>query len=1692
MPPPPLPNQAVSLTVTPKTASVPIGLSQAMRAEATLTNGQVMEVTELRAIEWSSSDTSVATIGDDGVVIAKAVGSTTIMATGTNADETVVTDTAVITVTNTTATALTLTPKTATLATGLTQTYHVEVLMSDGDSLDVTSHPKLSWSSSDTTVAIIEDGIAQAVAAGTTTITILGTVGSQTLSDTATLTVTEASVVRLEVQPADASVAVGLEQAFTAQVVLTDNTVHPVTEYATWSTNNLTTALVSDKEGSKGIAQGRAVSGDNPAEITASLTVSGETYRDTATLNVLDATITDFRVTPATVEVPVGQTQSLKAEVVLSNKQVVNVTAHANVSWSSDNSDAVTVDNINKGQVKGENVGSATITATGRVNGVTYTDTASVTVTSAVLDHIVVTPATQTLPLGTSTAFTARAYFSDNSSSDITASSTLSWSSSDTTIATISNVDGEQGMVMASSEKTGTVTITATETSGSTALTATATLEVTDATVTVLQITPPTVSVAKGLGQSFTATAILSNNLTQEVTSAISWTSSDPALVIISNDAGTQGYATAVEVTETPITITATGLFNGQTFTQTAQMSVTDTVVTELQVTPTTDTIPIGLEKSFTARAFFSDSSSLDVTNNPAISWTSGNDAIATVSATGVATGMGDGETQIIASGSANGTNFDASATLTVTDAIVASLEVTPAMASLPVGLTQALEAIVTLSDGKTSQNVTDNAAVTWASSDPTVATVSTGLESNNGIVTGVSAGNAIITAQGSANGTDFSAQMTLTITSAIITNLQIEPATDSVPVGLSAAFTARALLSDNSTLDVTDEMALSWSSSNTATATITSANADGGNGVATGKDIGSVTITASGPIPEGITVDSTAMLEVTDSIITELTVTPTSVNLAEGLTQQFTATARYSDGVITEDVTTQPAISWTVESETGAATISETGLVTGEVSGGTATVKASGVTPEGTTFNGQATVTVIDAIVTDLQVTPATQSTPAGTSVQFTATAMMSNGSSPTITDHPDLHWTSSDPAVASITTDLGSGNGYVTTLKAGTVTITASGSANGTAFEGTATLTATAAIPVSITVTPTSTSVAKGLPQQFTSEVTYSDNSKVDMTTATTWTSSDTTVADIGLNTGLAQTPGTGTVTITGGGDFDGVILSRDVNLTVTEAEVVSLNVAPTSASIPAGTTQQLTTTATMTDSSTPDVTTQAVWSSSDTATVTIGSATGLATGESVGGPVTMTATYAGHTATSQLTVTTAKLESIMVTPNPAEIEASSTTTLIAMGNYTDGTTSDITTLVGWTGQNTTIATVASGTVTGITEGTTSTIASLDNGYGATISSEAITINVTPFVLSICGGTVDDTDPTNATTKCIKVVQDADGRLFTSTPSIAVMNALGYEIGVSGNNTYASVYSEDGSNGPSGEFAQFTQIADNYGQVALWCENLNTLGFAGKTDWRRPISHELISLNSGTGNLWSNYGWPVGNRTWSTSFDSSNYFNISLLDGFQTSNTPDSAHYASCVSGKLTLDVCGGSIDDADQTNAVGECVKITMNTDGHWFTSSPSLSVMELLGYVLDSTPDNIDDTYSGVEIEDGTVGPLNGTFATFKQNGLNVVNPGDGNNLLAGKGGQYDRWCNKLNFMNFGGKNNWRRVESNELLKLHSNVGQLYLNRGWPLKEFYSSKSIDESNFYYRVDLDSSTPYETPTNPSVDTYVSCISE
>ncbi|MBF4438319.1 hypothetical protein ERJ77_28300, partial [Vibrio anguillarum] len=89
------------------------------------------------------------------------------------------------------------------------------------------------------------------------------------------------------------------------------------------------------------------------------------------------------------------------------------------------------------------------------------------------------------------------------------------------------------------------------------------------------------------------------------------------------------------------MTISASGFG----FTRTASLNVKSAFLVGLQVTPTSNAVAVGLTQSFTATAQMSDGSTYDVTSNPAVSWSSSDNAMATISSSqgtgnGLATGV--------------------------------------------------------------------------------------------------------------------------------------------------------------------------------------------------------------------------------------------------------------------------------------------------------------------------------------------------------------------------------------------------------------------------------------------------------------------------------------------------------------------------------------------------------------------------------------------------------------------------------------------------------------------------------------------------------------------------------------------------------------------------------------------------------------------------------------------------------------------------------------------------------------------------------------------------------------------------------------------------------------------------------------------------------------------------------------------
>jgi uncharacterized protein YjdB len=178
-----------------------------------------------------------------------------------------------------------------------------------------------------------------------------------------------------------------------------------------------------------------------------------------------------------------------------------------------------------------------------------------------------------------------------------------------------------------------------------------------------------------------------------------------------------------------------------------------------------------------------------------------------------------------------------------------------------------------------------------------------------------------------------------------------------------------------------------------------------------------------------------------------------------------------------------------------------------------------------------------------------------------------------------------------------------------------------------------------------------------------------------------------------------------------------------------VSSIQVSPSSIAIGIGANQQFTATAHLSDGTTKDMTSSVQWSSSDSSIASI-TAAGMAAG-AASGSVTITAQAGSIQSTASLTVTSAaaNLTSIVVSPTAASISINTSQQFTATGNYSDGSSADLTNIVTWNSSSTATATInANGLVNAIAAGSTNISASLGG------ISQSTTLTVTaPTVVSI-----------------------------------------------------------------------------------------------------------------------------------------------------------------------------------------------------------------------------------------------------------------------------------------------------------------------------------------------------------------------
>lgn len=587
------------------------------------------------------------------------------------------------------------------------------------------------------------------------------------------------------------------------------------------------------------------------------------------------------------------------------------------------------------------------------------------------------------------------------------------------------------------------------------------------------------------------------------------------------------------------------------------------------------------------------------------------------------------------------------------------SVAVVPGSQSVAKGKHQQFTASAKFEDGSV-QDV--SASATWTSASASVATIGAG-----GMAVAVDKGTTTISAESQG----MSGSATMTVGDAELVSLAVSPATVSAAKGLTQQFTAQGTYTDGSTQDVTSS----------ATWTATSGASMSGN-TATAMTAGAVTVSAAMH-----SISATATLTVLDKELTAIDVAPATASVPKGSTQQFTATATYTDGS-GGDVTSQ--VSWVA---TSGATVDSHGLAKGTGVGATTITAQSG------TVSHAAALTVMPPALVSIAVTPASISVAKGLTQQFTATGTYTDATTQDMT--ASVNWTSSTANAGIANTGLATAN-----TVGGAMLTAASGS-----ISGNASMTVAPPSLVSIAVLPSTATIAKGLTQAYTATGTYTDASTQDLTASATWSAAaGASILPTGVATGTAVSSPVITAT---SGSVNGTAV-----LTVGPAALVSIAVAPATASIARSTTQAFTATGTYTDATTANITSTVTWSATTGATI---APTGIATATAVGSSIITAASGAVTSNTAALTVVLPALSTITITPASVSLALGAHQQYSAQGVYVDSITADVTSLVTWNSANTAIAGFAASGGLANVVGTSSTAVAITATSGAVTSNTA-----------------------------------------------------------------------------------------------------------------------------------------------------------------------------------------------------------------------------------------------------------------------------------------------------------------------------------------------------------------------------------
>ncbi|MDT4988124.1 MAG: trimeric autotransporter adhesin, partial [Micromonosporaceae bacterium] len=570
-------------------------------------------------------------------------------------------------------------------------------------------------------------------------------------------------------------------------------------------------------------------------------------------------------------------------------------------TWTSSNTTVATVSS--SGVVAAHAAGPFTLTAAYAGRSAAET----LMVSNGDATQILVTPANSStgpnpsVDLGSTLQFKATAVYVNGSSADVT--NQVTWSS----IGTIKAPITAGGLATATGSHDGDQDqfgATFTNADGLVS-SATAFLTVTLTKPTSITVSPNTVGpLAAGATQQFTATGTFPGGLTADVTSDVTWQSSDTRIAPFS--IGTPGLLqSSLTAGGGSITVTA---YAGATATPTApngSVSATATVTfaagrpTGISVGDSTRSIGLGATQQLVVTATYSDGSTATI--NSGLTWQTSAPGTVTVSSTGLITGVG---TTANAASNVGVSYVSPTGTLSANTIVSLSLDsptsiaISPLNPTVPRGSSLSFTATGTYPGGATADLTR---TVLWTSSNTLV-----GAFSANLLTTSNQAGGQTTSVEAIAPNNVSSPATTVTVAVGDPTSVAVTvPNTSALILGHTEQATATANYVNGTSTDVSANVV--WAS---ADPSVVSVSATGVVTAVSKVEGASTYVTATLTTGTGAKI-TTGSPSISTSLRypTSITVTPDSATVVAGATLAYTATGNYPGGV-TVDIT--HSVQWT------------------------------------------------------------------------------------------------------------------------------------------------------------------------------------------------------------------------------------------------------------------------------------------------------------------------------------------------------------------------------------------------------------------------------------------------------------------------------------------------------------------------------------------------------------------------------------------------------------------------------------------------------------------------------------------------------------------------------------------------------------------------------------------------------------